>query len=115
MIVVPARRARSRRHPCFVEIASLAWALHSLALVAPAAAQTSPPSITWNRALDQPPAWYASAEAVRIADNVLLYQHENGGWEKNIDMARVLGDSDRARMRDTDLQGGTTIDNGATW
>ena len=114
MIVVPARRVRSRRHPCIVGTALMAWTLHTLALVAAAAAQTSSPSITWNRALDQPPAWYASAEAVRVADNVLLYQHEDGGWEKNIDMARVLAGTERTHLRD-DTQGGTTIDNGATY
>ena len=115
MIVVSARRARACRPTSRVRIAFVALALRSLWLVAPAAAQTSPATISWNRALDQPPAWYASAEAVRIADNVLLYQHENGGWEKNIDMARVLADSDRARVGKTDSQGGTTIDNGATY
>jgi PelA/Pel-15E family pectate lyase len=93
-------------------IALLAWTFLSPWTVAGAIAQTA--SVTWNRALDQPPAWYASAEAVRIADNVLLYQHENGGWEKNIDMARVLADSERPHLRE-DSQGGTTIDNGGTY
>ena len=115
MIGVPVRSARSRRHASLIGIVWLASALRSLGVVAPAAAQTSSATITWNRALDQPPAWYASAEAVRIADNVLLYQHTNGGWEKNIDMARVLADSDRARTRDTNLQGGTTIDNNGSY
>lgn len=41
-----------------------------------AGAQTGPTRISWNRALDQPFGWCASAEAVRIADNVLLYQHD---------------------------------------
>lgn len=105
---------RASRHSCIAGLAWLASALLSPRLVAPAAAQTSPAPISWNRALDQPAAWYASAEAVRIADNVLLYQHDDGGWEKNIDMARQLADSDRTHLRD-DTQGGTTIDNGATY
>lgn len=94
-------------------IALLASALLSPWTVADASAQTA--AISWNRALDQPPAWYASAEAVRIADNVLLYQHENGGWEKNIDMARALADSERATVGKTNREGGTTIDNSATY
>lgn len=114
MSAVPTRGAPPRRYPPLAGIAWMAWGLQSLWLVAPAMAQASPATIAWNRALDQPPAWYASADAVRIADNVVLYQHENGGWEKNIDMARALGDSDRARLRE-DAQGGTTIDNGATY
>ena len=84
-------------------------------LAVPGIAQTTPARISWNHALDQPPAWYATAEAVRIADNLLLYQHDNGGWEKNIDMARPLADSERTRVGRTDLEGGTTIDNGATY
>jgi hypothetical protein len=46
--------------------------------------------IDWKESLKQKPEWYASDEAVRIADNVLLYQHEDGGWSKNIDMSSVL-------------------------
>ncbi|MDO4159903.1 MAG: pectate lyase [Prevotellaceae bacterium] len=54
-------------------------------------------------------------EAKRIADNVMLYQHDNGGWEKNIQMADVMKRKDikRAkRMKADTLE--TTIDNGAT-
>ncbi len=52
-------------------------------------AQTSivPPSknISWNQALRQEKEWYSTGEAIRIADNLLLYQHNNGhlrGGEK---------------------------------
>ena len=31
-------------------------------------------------------AWFASAEAKKIAENVLLYQRDIGGWPKNIQM-----------------------------
>jgi len=44
------------------------------------AAQTSAPSSTsikWDNALKQKPEWYASDEAVRIADNLLLYQRDS--------------------------------------
>src|SRR5918911_5173341 len=43
--------------------------------------------IKWSDCLSQKPEWYASDEAARIADNVLLYQRDTGGWPKNIDMA----------------------------
>lgn len=36
--------------------------------------------IKWKDCLDQPSEWYGSAEAIRIADNVLLYQTISGGW-----------------------------------
>lgn len=85
-------------------------------LVPPAAsAQPAPEPITWSQALQQPADWYAAADAVRIADNVLLYQHENGGWDKNIDMAQVLDASDRARILEEKTEGATNFDNDATY
>ncbi len=56
-----------------------------------------------------------SAEALRIADNVLLYQRESGGWPKNIDMARPLDDNDRAALLRQNKNTDSTIDNGATY
>ena len=31
-------------------------------------------------------AFFTTPEAIRIADNVLLYQHTTGGWPKNVYM-----------------------------
>ena len=87
-----------RAHRC--RVAVLASALH-LPCVAVAAAQTSVATIAWSRMLDQPPDWYASADAVRFADDVLRYQQENGDCSKNIDMARVLADPSMALVRRT--------------
>lgn len=86
----------------------------------PGWAQSETEPITWDEALDQAPGWYGSSEAVRVADNVLLYQHKSGGWPKNIDMAEVLSEEDEARIREEQAAGGTTlsnitIDNGATY
>jgi hypothetical protein len=47
--------------------------------------------ILWRDAMRQRDDWYATSEATRVADNLLLYQHDNGGWDKNIDMAAPLG------------------------
>jgi PelA/Pel-15E family pectate lyase len=71
--------------------------------------------VAWKDALRQPAAWYGSAEAIRIADNLLLYQHEVGGWDKNIDMALPLGSKDRAEVEGQKRSGHTTIDNNATY
>lgn len=103
-----------------IRVALLIATLLPLCLGAEVWAQSGRGTIRWNDALDQAPTWYASVEAVRIADNVLLYQHETGGWPKNIDMARVLSEADRARIREEQAAGGTTlsnitIDNGATY
>ena len=72
-------------------------------------------TIAWADAQNKPAEWYMSAEALRIADNVLLYQRDSGGWPKNIDMGKPLDEADRAALlrqkNDTD----STIDNGATY
>ena len=46
--------------------------------------------VTWNEVFKQKPLWYQTDEAARIADQVVLYQKDNGGWEKNLDMALML-------------------------
>jgi PelA/Pel-15E family pectate lyase len=71
--------------------------------------------ISWPEAQKQTPEWYASAEALRIADNVILYQRESGGWPKNIDMAKSLDDNDRASLLRQKKKNDSTIDNGATY
>jgi hypothetical protein len=63
--------------------------------------QAAVPQIKWQDILRQTPEWYASHEAVRIADNVLAFQRDEGGWPKNMDMARALmsGRADVLRQR----------------
>lgn len=51
--------------------------------------------IVWSQALRQKQDWYSGSEAVRIADNLLLYQRDNGGWNKNTDMATVLTEEEK--------------------
>jgi PelA/Pel-15E family pectate lyase len=81
---------------------------------APAPAQSGGGQVAWDEAMEQESAWYGSAEAVRIAENLLLYQHPNGGWGKNIDMARPLDGAERERVRVESRGVETIIDNGAT-
>lgn len=84
----------------------------ALSLVA-GLAQSRP--LTWNQAQRQPADWYASAEAVRIADNLLFYQRAIGGWPKNIDMAAPLSPAGQAELIDQKEQNDSLIDNGATY
>ncbi len=83
--------------------------------------RAQPTEIHWNEGLlNQAASWYGSDEALRVADNVLLYQHAAGGWPKNIDMATVLDEEGKARIREEKAAGYTelnepTIDNGATY
>ena len=83
-------------------------------------AQSGSERIDWDDALEQASDWYESSEAIRIADNVLLYQHDTGGWPKNLDMAQVLTAAEKDSIRREQDAGGTTlsnitIDNGATY
>lgn len=76
--------------------------------------------ITWKQILKQGSDWYASSEAIRIADNVLVYQHKTGGWPKNIDMAKKLSPKAQKEIDKEKNENGTklsipTIDNGATF
>lgn len=59
--------------------------------------------------------FYNTQEAIRIADNVLLYQQTTGGWPKNIYMAAELNEEERkAVIAQKDDVNESTIDNSAT-
>jgi hypothetical protein len=70
--------------------------------------------IRWANALDQKPEWYGGTEAVRIADNILLWQRRSGGWPKNIDMAVVLSRPEADKVAKELAEPDSTIDNSAT-
>jgi PelA/Pel-15E family pectate lyase len=71
-------------------------------------------AVTWKTILQQPGAWYKTAEAEQIARTVILYQQPNGGWEKNIDMLKPLPKSTTIETT-PETTPETTIDNGATY
>jgi pectinesterase len=60
-------------------------------------------------------AWFSSEEAREIAENVLLYQRNIGGWPKNIQMQKTLSEEEKQKLEalKTDPMDSTT-DNGAT-
>lgn len=61
------------------------------------------------------PQFFKTDEARRIGDQMLLYQRVTGGWPKNIDMARALGEEERAKvLNDKNRKDDSTIDNNAT-
>jgi PelA/Pel-15E family pectate lyase len=72
-------------------------------------------AVRWTDVLNQSSSWHSSDEARRVAENVLLYQHPNGGWAKNIDMARELALAEIERVEKERGKNEATIDNGATW
>ena len=60
-------------------------------------------------------SWFASEEAKAIAENVLLYQRDIGGWPKNIQMQNPLSDNEKQELMALKKdQHEVTTDNGAT-
>ncbi len=73
-------------------------------------------TISWDDCLKQMEQWYESEEAIRIADNLCLYQRNAGGWPKNTDFARPLNTTDQEKLlRKKSDKRSCTIDNGATY
>ena len=68
-------------------------------------------TLKWKNVLNQSEAWYASEEATRLADTVILYQTDSGGWPKNTDMTEPPGE---AFGKLSDSERAPTIDNSAT-
>ena len=60
-------------------------------------------------------AWFSSDEAKAIAENVLLYQKNIGGWHKNIQMQKPLSETEKKELIASKSRAkGCTTDNGAT-
>jgi len=72
-------------------------------------------AISWRQCQRQEPEWYKSKEAIRVADNLLLYQRSSGGWSKNTDFADSLNEQKKKDLQKQKNQTDTTIDNGATY
>lgn len=69
----------------------------------------------WKHIVRQmPESFYSTAEAARIAENVLAFQRGTGGWPKNIAMHKPLGDGMAAVLADKDRRDDSTTDNDAT-
>ena len=59
--------------------------------------------------------FFTTAEAARIGDNLLFYQHESGGWPKNMQLQDELTDDMRKRIEKMKHEERyATIDNKAT-
>jgi len=60
-------------------------------------------------------ARYTETEITKIADNILLYQRNNGGWPKNYDMQAILLPEQVDSLVQTKNQTHTTFDNSTTY
>ena len=61
---------------------------------------------------DQPK--YKASDVAGIADNILLYQKNNGGWPKNYDMLAILTDNQKDSLLKVKGVYNTTFDNWTT-
>jgi len=58
---------------------------------------------------------YQPTEIAKIADNILLYQKNNGGWPKNYDMFAILSEDQKDSLIASKNVLNTTYDNGSTY
>jgi PelA/Pel-15E family pectate lyase len=58
---------------------------------------------------------YKPTELTAIADNILLYQKNNGGWPKNYDIFAILTDAQKDSLISKKNVLNTTFDNGTTY
>jgi pectinesterase len=67
-----------------------------------------------NVATRMPEEWYGSEESKQVAENVLLYQRDVGGWPKNIAIHLPLSASEKAKIFDEKGLNDAIFDNSAT-
>jgi pectinesterase len=65
-------------------------------------------------ATQMPDSWYGSDESKAVAENVLLYQRDAGGWPKNIAMHKPLSIVEKATIADEKGNNDAILDNDAT-
>lgn len=78
-------------------------------------AQTPTIGRSWQYiATSMPDDWYGSEESIRVAENVLLYQRDAGGWPKNTAMQKPLTPLEKATINDEKGLNDAIFDNSAT-
>src|SRR5689334_9857829 len=60
-------------------------------------------------------AKYKTTQLTEIADNILLFQKDNGGWPKNYDMLAILTDAQKDSVLTAKHETNTTFDNRTTY
>jgi PelA/Pel-15E family pectate lyase len=58
---------------------------------------------------------YKPTDIVQVADNILLYQKNNGGWPKNYDVFAILTDAQKQSLIEAQNDTHTTYDNNSTY
>ena len=72
-------------------------------------------SMKWKKvATKMSSEWYGSDEAKLVAENILIYQKDAGGWTKNKNFHREISESEKEDIIKGKSKVGATFDNGAT-
>ena len=69
----------------------------------------------WNDLMDHEDHWFAGQKGQMVAENILAYQRESGGWPKNIDFTKPVTRDVRLKLDEYSDEYHSTIDNGATY
>jgi pectinesterase len=78
-------------------------------------AQTTLNQLSWKSvATSMPDEWYGSKESIAVAENVLLYQRDIGGWPKNTPFHKPLSEAEKAKVNDDKGLNDAILDNDAT-
>ena len=71
--------------------------------------------LSWKEvARKMPDEWYGSVDAAKVAENVIKYQKDVGGWPKNLAMHQALSRRAKSLIKASAKDYGATIDNEAT-
>jgi PelA/Pel-15E family pectate lyase len=71
--------------------------------------------LSWKYVATQmPDAWYGSDESKKVAENILLYQRDIGGWPKNLPLHKPLTEPEKAKINDDKGLNDAILDNDAT-
>lgn len=93
---------------------AIGWHPASGTLIATTGEAVSPEKIAYSQILLQPESWYGSAESIRLADNIMLFQRNGGGWVKNTDFAAELSQAQQDAIAAQKNANDATFDNEAT-
>jgi PelA/Pel-15E family pectate lyase len=65
--------------------------------------------------LKRPQQWYKSSEAIHIANNILLFQRNTGGWSKGADYFKTYSPEVQQAISNQKRRKDSTFDNDATY
>ncbi|HHX02614.1 MAG TPA: pectate lyase [Firmicutes bacterium] len=93
---------------------SAGWDVESGVLVITSGFPVLQSTVSHSAMNSQMETWYGSGESIRLANNLLLYQRNSGGWVKNIDMGGQMTETLRQQLLREKTRTDATLDNGVT-